>query len=122
MSLYILATVRAWQIKEWIHDNPMALWAFILMGIAASLGGIVRGHLIFTDLMNRAHLPAELRRTRRAVVFADLMMAATLAADALLIAPLQPLFAVLTICVAVGIALASVLMEPATTTAVFGDL
>jgi hypothetical protein len=29
---------------------------------------------------------------------------------------------VLTICVAVGIALASILMEPATTSAVFGDL
>jgi serine/threonine protein kinase len=121
MILYIVATTRAWQIKESLH-SPMSLWAFILMGIAASLGGIVRGHLIFTDVMNRPHLGPEMRRTRRAVVSADLLMAATLAADALLLAHLQPLNAVLTICVAVGIALASILMEPATTTAVFGDL
>ena len=67
------------------------------------------------------HLGPELRRTRRAVVFADVLMAATLAADALLLASIQPLAAVLTICVAVGIALASILMEPATTTAVFGE-
>ena len=121
MVLYVVATTRAWQIKEALH-NPVSLWAFILMGIAASLGGIVRGHLIFTDVMNRPHLGAELRRTRRAVVGADVLMAATLAADALLMTSVQPLATVLTICVAVGIALASVLMEPATTSAVFGDL
>jgi len=121
MVLYVVATARAWQIKEWLHSST-ALWAFVLMGIAASLGGIVRGHLIFTDVMNRPNLGPELRRTRRVVVSADLLMAATLAGDALLLASIQPLAAVLTICVAVGIALASILMEPATTTAVFGDL
>jgi serine/threonine protein kinase len=121
MVLYVAATARAWQIKEWLR-SPISLWAFVLMGIAASVGGIVRGHLIFTDVMNRAHLSSELRRTRRAVVFADVLMAATLTADALALASLQPLAAVLTICVAVGIALASILMEPATTSAVFGDV
>jgi hypothetical protein len=121
MILYIVATTRAWQIKEWLH-SPTSLWAFLLMGLAASLGGIVRGHLIFTDVMNRPNLRAELRRTRRAVVLADVLMASTLAADALLLSSIQPLATVLTICVAVGIALASILMEPATTSAVFGDL
>jgi len=121
MVLYVVATARAWQIKEWLHSPP-SLWAFVLMGIAASVGGIVRGHLLFTDAMNRPHLPAELRRTRRALVFADVLMSATLSIDALLLASVQPLAAVLTICVAIGIALASVLMEPATTSAVFGDL
>jgi serine/threonine protein kinase len=121
MVLYVVATTRAWQIKEWL-GTPTSLWAFILMGIAASLGGIVRGHLIFTDVMNRTNLAPELRRTRRAFVFADVLMAATLSADALALASIQPLAAVLTICVAVGIALASILMEPATTSAVFGDV
>jgi eukaryotic-like serine/threonine-protein kinase len=122
MTLYVIATARAWQIKQWIHPSRVALWAFVLMGIAASVGGIVRGHLIFTDVMNRSHLPREMKRTRRVVIFADLLMAVTLAADALLVAPAQPLFAVLTILVATGIALAAILMEPATTVAVFGDL
>jgi len=122
MALYVVATTRAWQIKEWIHSSPAALWAFILMGIAASVGGIVRGHLVFTDVMNRSRLPREMKRTRRVVIFADLLMAFTLAVDALLIVPVQPLSAVLTILVAAGIALAALLMEPATTVAVFGDL
>ncbi len=121
MTLYVIATARAWQIKEWLH-TPVSLWAFILMGIAASVGGIVRGHLLFTDVVNRPRLGPELKRTRRAVLFADVLMAATLLADALALAQIQPLAAVLTICVAVGIALAAVLMEPATTSAVFGEL
>ena len=121
MVLYFLASARAWQIKNWV-DSPISLWAFVLMGIAASVGGIVRGHLIFTDAMNRRHVRAELRRTRLAVVFADVLMAATLIADSFLLASAEPLAAVLTICVAVGIALASLLMEPATTAAVFGRI
>jgi len=122
MTLYVVASTRAWQIKEWIHSSRGALWAFILMGIAASVGGIVRGHLIFTDVMNAHHLFREMKRTRRVVIFADLLMAFTLAVDALLIAPLQPLSAVLTILVATAIALAAMLMEPATTAAVFGEM
>jgi serine/threonine protein kinase len=119
--LYIVATTRAWQIKEWLR-SPISLWAFVLIGLAAAIAGIVRGHLVFTDLMNHAHLGAELRRTRRGIVLADMLMAGTLTMDALLLASLEPLAAVLTICVAVGIALASLLMEPATTSAVFGDV
>src|SRR5262249_11874460 len=122
MILYVVATTRAWQIKEWLRPDRMALWAFIFMGIAASVGGIVRGHLIFTDAMNHARLPAEMRRTRRAVLSADVLMALTLAADALLLATIQPLASVLTFLIAAGIALAAILMEPATTSAVFGDL
>jgi hypothetical protein len=72
---------------------------------AEDLTPLVRGHLIFTDVMNHSRLGPELRRTRRAVVCADVLMAA-----------------VLTICVAVGIALASILMGPATTSAVFGEM
>jgi serine/threonine protein kinase len=121
MALYIVATARAWQIKEWLHGSA-SLWAFVLIGVAASLGGIVRGHLIFTDVMNQPQLPAELRRTRRTVLAADVLLAATLLTDALLVAQLEPLAAVFTIGVAVGIALASILMEPATTSAVFGHV
>ena len=122
IALYVVASTRAWQIKEWIHSSPLALWAFVLIGVAASVGGIVRGHLIFTDVMNRSHLAGEMRRTRRVVISADLLMALTLAGDALLLASVQPLAAVLTILIATAIALAATLMEPATTAAVFGQV
>ena len=43
--------------------SPISLWVFVVMGIAGSVGGIVRGHLVFTDVMNRPHIESELRRT-----------------------------------------------------------
>ncbi len=120
MVLYVLATTRGWQIKEIVRGVP-TLWIFIAMGVGASVAGIIRGHLLFTDRVNRPHLTSERRRTRRVVVVTDVVLAALLIIDALLLASAQPLNAVLTICVAIGIALAAVLMEPATSTAVFGE-
>ncbi len=120
MVLYVLATTRAWQIKEVIRGVP-TLWVFILMGVGASVGGIIRGHLLFTDVVNRPHLTSERRRTRRVTLFTDILLSALLILDAFALASVQPLNAVLTICVAVGIGLAAILMEPATSTAVFGE-
>jgi hypothetical protein len=120
MLLYTIATAHAWQIKEWVR-GPISLWIFVLIGIAASVGGIVRGHLVFTDVMNRSHLVGELERTKKVRLFGDVLMASLLAIDALLLASTEPLTAVLTIALAVGIALAAMLMEPATTAALLGD-
>lgn len=118
--LYAIASAHAWQIKEWLRE-PVSLWIFVLTGIAASVGGIVRGHLVFTDMMNRPHLVGELRRTKRVRVFSDMLMAALLTVDALLLASAWPLTTVLTICLAAGIAIAAILMEPATTAALLGE-
>ncbi len=57
--LYTIATAHGWQIKEWLKEqdsisHSISLWVFIVMGIAASAGGIIRGHLVFTDVMNRS--------------------------------------------------------------------
>jgi len=114
IGLYVIASTHAWHVKEWIR-GPVTLWVFLLIGIAGSVAGIVRGHLVFTDAMNRPHLPSELRRTHRVRLVSDLMVSALLVADALLLAGTEPLIAVLTTALAAGIALASVLMEPATT-------
>lgn len=120
MVLYTIATAHGWQIKEWLRE-PVSLWAFVVMGIAASTGGIIRGHLIFTEVMNRPHLRGELTRTRTVRLFTDVLMATLLVVDAYLLAPLWPLTAVLTIVLAAGIALAAVLMEPATTAVLLGE-
>ena len=118
--LYTIASAHAWQIKEWYRD-PISLWVFVVMGIGGSVGGIIRGHLIFTDVMNRPHLTSELARTRTVRLFTDVLMALLLTIDALLLIDSEPLIAVLTIALATGIALAAVLMEPATTAALLGE-
>ena len=119
MCLYVIAATVAWHIKE-AFVGPISRWAFIGLGIGAALGGIVRGHLLFTEQMNRARLVIEWRRTKRANAIVDLLMAGGLFADAFHAAPTRPLWALLTMALAVGIALAAVLMEPATTAAAFG--
>ena len=63
--LYMIASAHAWQIKEWLRE-PISLWVFVVIGIAGSVGGIIRGHLVFTDVMNRPHLTSELARTKTA--------------------------------------------------------
>jgi hypothetical protein len=123
IALYTIAAAHGWQIKQWLQ-GPNALWVFVGLGIAGSVGGIIRGHLVFTDVMNRAHLTGELARTKRVRLVTDLLVAGLLAADALLLMSAEPpeaFFAVLTIALAMGIALAAVLMEPATTAALLGE-
>ena len=119
--LYIVASAHAWQIKEWLRE-PISLWVFVVLGISGSVGGIIRGHLIFTDVMNRPHLTNELARTKGVRLFSDVVIALLLGVDArLLITSGEPLLAVLTMGLGTGIALAAVLMEPATTAALLGE-
>ena len=121
IGLYTLAAAHAWQIKEWLRE-PTSLWVFVVLGIAGSVGGIIRGHLVFTDVMNRPHLASELARTQRVRMLTDLLVALLLTVDALrLMIASEPLTAVLTMALATGIALAAVLMEPATTTVLLGE-
>ena len=120
IALYVIASAHAWQIKEWLRE-PISLWVFVVAGIAGSVGGIIRGHLVFTDVMNKPKLRSELARTKRVRLVTDLMIATLLTGDALLLITSQPLTAVLTVALATGIALASVLMEPATTAALLDD-
>jgi serine/threonine protein kinase len=119
--LYVIASAHAWQIKEWQRD-PISLWVFVAIGLSGSVVGIIRGHLIFTDVMNRPHLTNELARTRSVRMFTDVLIALLLTVDALLlVSSSEPLMAVLTMALATGIVLAAVLMEPATTAALLGE-
>ena len=63
--LYVVAATLAWQIKEWV-ETPVTVAIFLALGAAATIGGVLRGHLVFTERMNRARLTTERRRTRRA--------------------------------------------------------
>jgi predicted Ser/Thr protein kinase len=118
--LYITAATLAWQLKEWV-ETPVTVALFLALGAAATIGGVLRGHLVFTALMNHARLASERRRTRRATQLLDVLTALLLFTDAAIIARTRALPAVFAIALAVGIALASLVLEPATTAAAFGD-
>jgi serine/threonine-protein kinase len=118
--LQVASAVLAWQIKEWV-ETPMTVALFLALGAAATIGGVLRGHLVFSEWFNRASLARERRRTGGAIRLLDLVTAALLFGDAVLIAGVRALPAVFALSAAVCLALASLVLEPATTAAAFGD-
>ena len=121
VAIYVIAAAIAWQIKDWI-ETPITLAIFIASGAVATIGGVFRGHLLFTERMNRAHLAQERRRAGRVTVLVDLLFAALLLADAMIVVRVRALPAVFTVSLAVGVALAVLVLEPATTRAAFGEV
>ncbi|MFI5177910.1 MAG: serine/threonine-protein kinase [Vicinamibacterales bacterium] len=120
VAVYIVAATWAWQLKEWV-ETPGTLAIFLALGAAATIAGVLRGHLVFTDWMNPSRLTRERRRTGGTTRLLDLLTAALLFADAAMVAGTRALPAVFAIALALGIALASLVLEPATTAAVFGE-
>lgn len=119
VALYVSSAVLGWVLKDWL-ETPTTVSLFIALGICATIGCVLRGHMLFTERMNRPMLEAERRRTGRALVGVDLALAAALIVDAVLLAA-WPLTSVLTMSLAFGIALAAIVLEPATTRATFGE-
>jgi hypothetical protein len=119
VGVYVVASSLGWQIKEWVNA-PATVSLFIALGVGAAIGGVLRGHLVFTEHFNRQNLATERRRTASALMIVDVLMALALVADATMLVA-WPLTAVLTIGLGVGIALAALVLEPATTRAVLGD-
>jgi len=117
VGMYLLASMLGWLIKEWQHGLADSM--FILAGVAAAAGGIFRGHLLFTERMNRAGFAGERTRARPVTVGIDLLIAVALVTDGALVAGARPLAAVLTFALGLGIALTALVVEPATTRAAF---
>ncbi len=119
-ALYIVAAIWAWQLKEWV-ETPVTVAIFLALGAVATVGGVLRGHLVFTSAMNRRRLTQERARSHRATRLLDLLAAALLFIDASIMARTGALPAVFAIAIGAGIALASLVLEPATTAAAFGE-
>jgi serine/threonine-protein kinase len=117
IALYFIACGLTWQIKEW--QPGMAGVLFFAASIIATVAGIFRGHLLFAERVNSARFAAELRRAAPVLYVADLSLAVALGIDGLLLSGIRPVASVLTVALGVGIALARLLMEPATTSASF---
>lgn len=117
ITLYFAACVLAWQIHDWRPGVTTAI--FVVTCIAATVGGIFRGHLLFTEGVTGARLAAERQRATPVTLATDLLIALALGADGTIVVALSPVAGVLTIALGVGIALTRLLLEPATTAATF---
>jgi serine/threonine protein kinase len=119
VGLYLIAASLGWYAKEWIKV-PVTESLFIGLGACAAVGGVLRSHLVFTEYFNRQNLTVERRRAARALLVADLAIAGALGVDAVILR-VWPLTAVLTMALGIGIALAALVLEPATTKGALGD-
>jgi len=118
LGLYFVAAAVAWQLKEW--QPGIGTQLFMVVGVAATVGGVFRGHLLFTERMNQRSFTAERRRADPVTLVVDLVIALALAVDGLLLQG-RPLAAVLTVALAVGLSLARLLLERSTAAAAFGE-
>jgi predicted Ser/Thr protein kinase len=120
VGLYFLAAVFAWFIKQGV--GTPALVVFGIVGVAATVGGILRFHLLFVERVNHRRLTAELRRTERFTWVTDAVIAVALIVDAVLLpaATNQNLAAVLIASLGAGIFVARAILETSTTADAFG--
>jgi predicted Ser/Thr protein kinase len=116
-GLYFVAAAVAWWVKE--VQPGGALVVFIVIAVAATVAGIFRGHVLFTERMNPKALSSERRRADQITLVVDLLIFGALIADTVLLWADPPVTAVLIACLGVGIGLARLVIEPATTTAAF---
>ena len=121
MLLYVAAMTIAWWIKELLKPDVMLLGVFVALGIASAAAGVMRGHLLFTSTLNPAHLASERRRLRVPLLALDMLIAAGGVLAGLTLVPVRPLAGVLSAALAIALALATLMMEPATTSAAFGQ-
>jgi serine/threonine protein kinase len=121
MLLYVAVSTAAWWAKELLKPNAMLLGIFVTLGISSAAAGLMRGHLVFTSVLNPAHLASERRRLRLPLLALDMIIAAGGVLSGLTLVSLRPLAGVLSAGLAIGLALATLMMEPATTSAAFGQ-
>jgi serine/threonine protein kinase len=119
MLLYVAMTTVAWWIKELLKPNAMLLAVFVALGLSSAAAGVMRGHLLFTSALNLTHLSVERRRLRMPLLTLDMLIAAGGVLAGLTLVSVRPLAGVLSAALAVGLALATLMMEPATTSAAF---
>ena len=117
ITMYFVAVALAWQVKEWNAGLTTAV--FFIAGITATIAGVFRGHLLFTERVNRPRLAVERRRAVGVTLLMDIGLAGALLMDGLMISSSRPVAAVLTIGLGIGVALARLVLEPATTSGSF---
>jgi hypothetical protein len=121
IALYVGACVMGWEVKESRHGVSTAV--FLALGALATIGGVLRGHVLFTERVNRTFFRREWQKAAPVLLGIDFGIAVMLTVDGVLIAAGgKPLFAVFTVALGLGVALARAILEPATTQSTFPDV
>ena len=115
---YWAIVAPAWHVQHWLPVGRP--WFFACLA-AVIVAANVRLHLRFTAGVLAAELPRQRAQTRGWVAIADWSLVALLAGAGLAIADAHAAWAALLVGFAIGVAVAVVVIEPATTRAAFGE-
>jgi hypothetical protein len=121
IGLYFLACVLAWLTMQGVP--PAALAVFGMVTTAATVGGVLRAHLLFVERTNRRALVVERRRTDSVTLWTDTVIAAALVIDGILLSmTTRYVLAALIVGLGIGILLARLRIEPSSADRAFGTL
>jgi serine/threonine-protein kinase len=118
--VYVIMLYPVWRARQWLPPPWGILFLFVVLACVA-MSATIRLHLWFTSRVYPDELPAQRRRAWAWICGSDVGFSAALLLAALTIAGVHPEIATLLIVVSVSSALASFLIEPATSRAAFGD-
>jgi hypothetical protein len=104
-----------------LEETDWTVGALLATVVAAVLNGTIRVHLLFTEAFNRNALAAQLERSRWVLQASSLLFAGALLAAAVIGARRHTVAAALMAAVAIGWAVTSLLVEPSTRRAAFGQ-
>jgi predicted Ser/Thr protein kinase len=119
LGLYFAAAAAGWLVKEWSHGVADPL--FVVLALAAVLGGVFRSHLLFTERTHdRGRVLGELARGGAVLTLVDIAIGVTLLFEGLWSTRSRSLSGVLIAALGLWFVIARVWIEPGTTDAAFG--
>lgn len=118
LVLYVAACAGAWRLDE-LGNGSITRMAFVTLGVVATVGGVLRGHLLFMERVHPTQLRAESSRTRRLQIGTDLVFGFVLFISGAAVSGSHAVIAVLAMALAVGVSAAALLIEPSTFAAAF---
>jgi len=119
IGLYLLGAALGWRAKEWHQGWPNQI--FVAFSILATVGGILRGHLLFTERIHRPGLAAARKRAEPITWLVDVSIGLILIIDGAILVPTMEVAGVLVAALGVGLILARAVVEPSTTVAAFSS-
>jgi hypothetical protein len=118
MLVYILMLYPTWQARQ-VAGGELAIIPFVLLIGGVVLNATLRVHMLFTAAFNTTAFNAEFKRAGPWIQRSDCLIGAVLIVAAALVAVPSTSLASLLAGVGIGVAVVSLMVEPATTKAAF---
>ena len=117
IGLYATACVLLWYLQALRPGITTAI--FVAAGVLATIGAIFRGHLMFTERVNRRALANARGRSSPVTLAVDVGVALGLIAAGLMLTAGYPILGVCATALGTGLGLTRLVLEPSTTSAAY---